>query len=49
MKSRTPQVVPAIDAVLDISSACAIITRGLDLLRLDRRSNNYLPKVVSGD
>lgn len=48
MKSQTPQVVPAIDAVLDLASVCAIVlTRGLDLVHLDSKSNYYLARLVS--
>ncbi|CAN9080703.1 unnamed protein product [Alternaria alternata] len=39
LKSHKPQIVPAIDATLDISSACVVvITRSLDLLCVDSGS-----------
>ncbi|KAJ6285479.1 hypothetical protein J3E71DRAFT_373608 [Bipolaris maydis] len=49
IKSQIPQVVPAINAALDISSACAIIiTRSLDLLRFESNSLECLAQVASG-
>ncbi|CAN9372932.1 unnamed protein product [Alternaria alternata] len=50
LKSQTPQVVSKVDAVLDISSACAIvIMRGLDLVCLDSGSIDCLARIASGN
>ncbi|EUC41875.1 hypothetical protein COCMIDRAFT_57997, partial [Bipolaris oryzae ATCC 44560] len=50
LKAQTPQIVPAIKAALDISSACAIIiTRSLNLLRFKSNSLEYLTQVASGN
>ncbi|RMZ72474.1 hypothetical protein GMOD_00007468 [Pyrenophora seminiperda CCB06] len=50
LKFQVPQIVPAIDAALDISSACAIvITRALDLVRLESTSIDHLTLIASGN
>jgi hypothetical protein len=50
LKFQTPQIIPAIDAALDISWACAVvITRSLDLLRLESSSIGYLAQIASGN
>ncbi|RYN19214.1 hypothetical protein AA0119_g12858 [Alternaria tenuissima] len=50
LKSQTPHIVPELDAVLDISSACVIIImRGLDLVFLDSGSIDCLARIASGN
>lgn len=50
MKTRTSHVIPAIDVVLDISYACTtIITRSLDLVQLESKSDDCLVRIVSGN
>lgn len=50
LKSQTPQIVPAIDAMLDITCACAvIITRALDLTLLADDNYDNLAKIARGN
>jgi hypothetical protein len=45
-----PQIVPAVDAALDIASVCVVvITRGLDFVCLESSSVEYLAQVASCD
>ncbi|CAN9170137.1 unnamed protein product [Alternaria alternata] len=47
LKSHKPQIVPAIDATLDISSACVVvITRSLDLLCVDSGSVTNFARIT---
>ncbi|CAN9080448.1 unnamed protein product [Alternaria alternata] len=47
LKSRNPQIIPANDAALDISSACAVvITRSLDLLCVNSGSVTDFARIV---
>ncbi|KAH7085093.1 hypothetical protein BKA63DRAFT_10537 [Paraphoma chrysanthemicola] len=49
LKSRAPQIVPTVQATLDISSVCAItLMRGLQLLQSDDSSSDAIAHVANG-